>query len=227
MPFNRTRHGRPVNSTLDLSGTSMDHFEVLKHEIPLLESLSHRQDEIGYFAQEALRFYSIAGSLKESDLLRNAFAGDRQISHILGRSLLEGFFWLVYIFDNPAHRQTRFGEKLTSFKREYGKFWNEKIVPGKTQMEPADPAWAALPRAMDVNSMLAQVKNDHDNNLSFLYMIYRVASFDTHGNSMDALFQSVFGKPCNFSALDFVYGFDLIANHYLVILQELRSAKEI
>lgn len=205
----------------------MDHFEVLKQQLPLLESLSKRQDEIGYFGQEALRFYSIAGTLKENDLLKNGSAGERQIAHILGRSLLEGFFWLVYIFDNPAQRQLRFSEKLSAFKREYGKFWNEKIVPGKSDMEPADPTWAGLPRPMDVNSMLAQVKNDHGDNLSFLYFVYRVASFDTHGNSMDVLFQSVFGKPCNFSALNFPYGFDLVANHYLVILQELQNAGEI
>ena len=94
-------------------------------------------------------------------------------------------------------------------------------------MEPADPTWAGLTRPKDINSMLAQLTNDHGDRLSFLYFVYRVASFDTHGNSMDALFQSVFGKPCNFSALDFNYGFDLIANQYLVILQELQSRQEI
>lgn len=205
----------------------MDHFDVLKQELATLEALSGRPDEIGYFAQESLRFYSIAGTLKENDLLKNASAGERQISHILGRSLLEGYFWLIYIFDDPAQRKARFDEKLHAFKREYGKFWNEKLVPGKSQMEPADTGWAGLPKAKDVNSMLAQVKNDYGDRLSYLYFVYRVASFDTHGNSMDVLFQSLFGKPCNFSALDFNYGFDLIANQYLVILQELQSRQEI
>ena len=205
----------------------MDHCEVLEQQLATLEALSGRPDEIGYFAQEALRFYSIAGSLKESDLLKNASAGDRQISHILGRSLLEGYFWLIYIFDDPAERKARFDEKLHAFKREYGKFWNEKIVPGKSQMEPADASWAGLSKPKDVNSMLAQVKNDHGDRLSYLYFVYRIASFDTHGNSMDVLFQSVFGKPCNFSALDLNFGFDLIANHYLVILEELQARKEI
>ena len=205
----------------------MDHFNILKQQLAALEALSGRTDEIGYFAQEALRFYSIAGTLKENDLLKNASAGERQISHILGRSLLEGYFWLIYIFDDPAQRKARFDEKLHAFKREYGKFWNEKLVPGKDQMEPADASWAGLPKTKDVNSMLAQVKNDNGDRLSYLYFVYRVASFDTHGNSMDALFQSVFGKPCNFSALDFNYGFDLIANQYLVILHELQSRQEI
>lgn len=205
----------------------MDHFNYLEQNLAALEALSGRPDAIGYFAQEALRFYSIAGTLKESKLLNNASAGERQISHILGRSLLEGYFWLIYIFDDPAQRKARFSEKLHAFKREYGKFWNEPLIPDKNQMEPADVSWAGLPKAKDVNSMLAQVKNDYGDSLSKLYFVYRIASFDTHGNSMDALFQSVFGKPCNFSALDFNYGFDLIANQYLVILQELQSSKEI
>ena len=205
----------------------MDHFEALKQQLPRLEALSGRPDEVGYFAQEALRFYSIAGTLKENDLLKNSSAGERQISHILGRSLLEGYFWLIYVFDDPGQRKARFDEKLQAFKREYGKFWNEKLVPGKTEMEPADASWAGLSKPKDVNSMLAQLKNDHGDRLSYLYFVYRVASFDTHGNSTEALFQSVFGKSCNFSVLDFNYGFDLIANQYLVILQELQCRQEI
>lgn len=79
---------------------------------------------------------------------------------------------------------------------------------------------------MDVNSMLAQVKNDYGDRLSYLYFVYRVASFDTHGNSMATLFKQSFGKSCNFSALNLQYGFDLIANQYLVILRELDLAGE-
>jgi hypothetical protein len=206
---------------------SVDHFELLKQEVPTLEAASSADGEVGYFAQEALRFYSIAGTLRDNGMLNNASAAERQISHILGRSLLEGFFWLIYIFDDPAQRATRFNEKADAFKREYGKFWNEPLIPDKQQMEPADGTWAALPRPKDVNSMLAQAKNDHGDKLSYLYFVYRVASFDTHGNSMDALFQSVFGKSCSFAVLDFKFGFDLIANHYLVIMQQLRSASEI
>ncbi|QDH69698.1 hypothetical protein [Marilutibacter alkalisoli] len=206
---------------------SVDHFELLKQQLATLEAIPSDRGEISYFAQEALRFYSIAGTLRENDMLKNASAAERQISHILGRSLLEGFFWLIYIFDDPAKRATRFEEKINAFKREYGKFWNEPIIPRKKSLEAADPDWAALPRPKDVNSMLAQAANDHGDKLSYLYFTYRVASFDTHGNSMDALFQAVFGKPCNFAVLDFAFGFDLIANHYLVIMGQLHDAGEI
>ena len=206
---------------------TVDHFEILKTELPNLQKLVETPGPIAFFAQECMRFYSVAGSLRETFPLTNATAEERYITHILGRSLLEGFFWIVYIFDSAGDRATRYEEKLNAFRREYGKFWGEKIVPGKVYMQPADASWASLPKPMDVNSMLAQVKNAHGDRLSYLYFVYRVASFDTHGNSLSTLFESAFGKSCNFSALDFEYGFDLIANTYLVVLRELRSGGEI
>ncbi|EJU9689824.1 hypothetical protein V9J77_003368 [Vibrio cholerae] len=218
---------QPLRRALDLLEVFMDHFELLKQQLEVLKGLSDRTDEIGYFAEEALRFYSIAGTLKDSDLLKNKSAEERQISHILGRSLLEGYFWLIYIFDEPAQRKARFDEKVHAFKREYGKYWNELLASSKKQMESADPSWTSLSKPKDLNSMLSQIKNDKGDKLSYLYSVYRAASFDTHGNSMDALFRTVFGKRCNFSFLDFNYGFDLMANQYLVILQELQSRQEI
>jgi hypothetical protein len=206
---------------------SINHFSLLKNELATLEVLSATDGAIGYFAQEALRFHSIAGTLVENDMLKNASAAERQISHILARSLLEGFFWLVYIFDDPNLRDSRFLEKTDSFKREYGKFWNEPMTPHKNLMEPADPSWVMLPKPKDTNSILAQVKNDHGNRLSYLYFTYRIASFDTHGHSMEVLFRSAFSKDCNFSALKLDFGFDLIANQYLCTLHELRAAGEI
>lgn len=206
---------------------TVDHFKLLEAQLPALRALANKPGQVAFFAQECMRFYSVAGSLRATFALSNASAEERYITHILGRSLLEGFFWVVYIFDSAGDRATRYDEKLNSFRREYGKFWGEKILPGKVQMEPADEAWASLPKPMDVNSMLSQVKNDHGDRLNYLYLVYRIASFDTHGNTLSALFESVFGKDCNFSALDFKYGFDLIANTYLVILDDLRHDGEI
>ena len=203
------------------------HFELLKEELFTLRGIASVPGAVGFFAQEAMRFYSIAGSLREAFALNNGTAEERYITHSLARSLLEGFFWLIYIFDDSAKRSARYDEKLNAFKREYGKLWNEQFLPGKNQLEPADPSWAAMPKPLDVNSMLAQAKNNYGDRLSYLYFVYRVASFDTHGNSLNTLFQATFGKDCNFSVLDLTSGFDLIANHYLVILQGLRDAREI
>jgi hypothetical protein len=204
-----------------------NHFELLKHQIPALEKISEIPGEIGFFAQEALRFCTIAGTLCATFPLDNSSIGERQITHILTRSLLENYFWLIYIFDDKSQRSVRYGEKLNGFKREYSKFIADPLVPQKDKLEPGDPVWNALPKPMDVNSMLAQIKNDFGDRLSYLYFVYRVASFDTHGNSMSVLFEQAFGKSCNFSALNLPFVFDLIANQYLVILQELTEAGEV
>lgn len=204
-----------------------NNFELLKQQAPTFEKISGSTGEIGFFAQEALRFHSIAGTLCETFPLDNSSIEERQITHILARSLLENYFWLIYIFDDKSQRSARYDQKLNGFKREYSKFIADPLIPQNHKLEPADPSWSAVPKPMDVNSMLAQVKNDHGDRLNYLYFVYRVASFDTHGNSMSVLFRQAFGKECNFSVLNLPYGFDLIANQYLVILQKLTAAGEI
>ena len=169
-----------------------DHFELLKQQAPTLERISGTAGEIGFFAQEALRFITIAGTLTATFPLDNSSIGERQITHILARSLLENYFWLIYIFDDRSQRTTRYSEKVNSFKREYSKYIDDPLVPQKDKLEPADPAWKALPKSLDVNSMLAQVKNDYGDRLSYLYFVYRVASFDTwqqHGRPLRGSFR--------------------------------------
>jgi hypothetical protein len=80
---------------------------------------------------------------------------------------------------------------------------------------------------MDVNSMLNQLTNDYGDRLSYLYSIYRVTSFDTHGKNLNNVFKTAFGKTANFPILNIGYAFDLVANQYLVILGGLRDAGEI
>ena len=91
---------------------NVDHFELLKAELPQLQKLADTPGAIAFLAQESIRFYSVAGSLRETFPLTNATAEERYITHILGRSLLEGFFWVVYIFDSVGNRATRYDEKL-------------------------------------------------------------------------------------------------------------------
>ena len=204
-----------------------DDFKILEREIKTLEKLSGFPREIGYFAQEAMRFYTVAASLRETFALNNSSIEERQITHILTRSLLEGYFWLLYIFDDSAKRSGRYDEKLNSFKLAYVKLLDERLLSHRDQLEPVDPGWAALPKPIDLKSMLAQLKNAYGDRLSYLYYVYRVSSFDTHGNSLGVLFEEVFGKRCNFVALNLKFGFDLMANQYLGILQDLRNAGEI
>jgi hypothetical protein len=72
--------------------------------------------------------------------------------------------------------------------------------------------------------MLAQVRNDYGDRVNYLYFVYRVASFDTHGRSLGTIAEDVFGKKCNFPVLKIKEAFEFVANQYLVVLNDLRSA---
>ena len=205
-----------------------NHFEQLKNELSAIKILSASGGMNGFFGQEALRFRSVAGTLlKNFTTDKNASVDERYITHILARSLMENYFWLLYIYDDPVKKADRYKELINSLKRDYLKLLNEPLLPHKDKLETADPAWSTLPKTMDVNSMLAQLKNDYGDRLSYLYFIYRITSFDTHGKSLDNLLQTTFGKAVNFPVLDIGYAFDMVANQYLVILEQIRSAGEI
>ena len=75
--------------------------------------------------------------------------------------------------------------------------------------------------------MIAQARNLHGKRLDHLYFIYRIASFDTHGKSLNNIIVAALGgaNP-NFPALNLEYGFDLIANQYLCTLRDLEAAGE-
>lgn len=206
----------------------MDNFDQLKSELTTIQRLAAGNGANGFFGQEVLRFHSIAGTLIENfNLTKTSSVDERYITHILSRSLLENYFWLIYIFDDSTKKEMRYGEVINSFKRDYLKLLNEKQLPDKDKLEPADSSWSSLPRAMNVSSMLTQVTNDYDDRLNYLYFIYRITSFDTHGKNMNVILKTVFRKDCNFPVLDLNVAVDLVANHYLVILQGLRTQGEI
>ena len=205
-----------------------NYFHQLQNQLPAIRSLSSCGGVKGFFGQEALRFHSIAGTLLSNfSLDKGAGVDERYITHILARSLLENYFWLIYLFDDPAQAEVRYEQLTNSFKRDYLKLMNENQLPHKDQLERADPSWASLQRAPDVNRMLAQVTNDYGDRLSYLYFIYRITSFDTHGKNLGTVFQTVFGKTRNFPVLDLKHAIELVANQYLVILDGLRSGDDI
>jgi hypothetical protein len=203
-----------------------NYFEQLKAELLAIRKLAQSSGANGFFAQEVLRFYSIAGTLLALEgfsLDEKATVDERYMTHVLSRSLLENYFWIIYLFDDPAKTSDRYEELKNSFKKDYHKLLNEPLLPRKNELEPADPSWANLPRGLDVNSMLAQVKNDYGDRLNYLYFVYRITSFDTHGKSLGTIFEDVFGKNCSFPVLKIKYAFELVANQYLVVLNDLRS----
>ena len=208
--------------------TEMSCFEDLEKELPALRGAANLSGPVGFFAQEALRFFSVAGTIKGSfPLDESASFEDRCMTHVLVRSLLENYFRILYIFDNPSDTQTRYNSVVENFKREYGKLMNAPLLPRKNELESAGAEWYQLPRGLDINSMLEQLQNDYGDRLSYLYFTYRIASFDTHGNNLKAIADDVFGKPCNCPVLKLDYVIELVSNQYLVVLQDMRGRGEI
>lgn len=212
-----------------------EYFEQLKAGLPAITKLSQSGGANGFFAQEVLRFHSIAGTLlevKDFSLDENSNVDERYLTHILSRSLLENYFTILYLFDDPAQTTSRYEELKNSFKDDYRKLmndlkarsWRNVMHVYQTQLEPADPAWAQAKALPNVNDMLIKLRNDYGDRLSYLYPIYRISSFDTHGRSLGTIFEAVFGKKCNFPVLKIKYAFGLIANQYLVVLNDLRKS---
>ncbi len=207
--------------------TNIDHFQLLNGRLDRFRDLGRRPGPIGFLGQEALRFHSIAGTLKANGMVGNSSDDERYISHILARSVIENFFWMVYIFDNSASRQSRYDNLVTSFKREYGRFYDEKLYVNSHLAEPGE-GWSQLQSGLDLRSMIAQVRDDHGNRHDQLYAIYRIASFDTHGKSLNNVIESALGVSSPiFPTIDINRGFDLIANHYLYTLSVLEAAGEV
>lgn len=212
--------------------TMTSHFDQLASELETFKKLSQNGGVNGFLGQEVLRFHSIAGTLltvENFTLDETASVDERYITHILSRSLLENYFWIIYLFDNPTESNSRYDELKNAFKRDYSKLMNENQLPHKSLLEPADSTWSSLPRSssLDVSSMLAQIKNDHGDRLNYLYFVYRIASFDTHGKNMGTVLEAVFNKKCNFPVLKIKYAFDLMANQYLVVLGDLKNRGEV
>ena len=210
-----------------------NNYNQFEQELQNLKSLEQRNDELGFFSQECSRFYTISKSLKESDLNLGITCppDHRYMTHPLIRSLLENFAAIIYIFDDLANTCSRYEIIKNKFRLEYNKLmngfqtppWDAIITAQNLQLEPSNPNWASLPRELDVNSMLAAVRNNYGDRLDYLYMAYRISSFDTHGRSLETIFNAVFNKKCNFPVLKVDYIFELIASEYLAILNKLKQ----
>jgi hypothetical protein len=190
----------------------------LHAEIPNIKAYLPRHARDSFFIQEVLRFHSVAGTMEQSFQNIAMSIDERIMSHIWLRSLIENYFKLLYIYQDPAKAQARFDECVRGFQLEYSKLYNDPWLPHKNQLEPADPSWKGLKKPMDLNSMITAAMTAQGQRLSYLYFVYRISSFDTHGNSLEALFSASFNKTsCNFPVLKLEPVTELIANEYLVI----------
>lgn len=211
------------------------HFDLLGKELNNIKELKQNPDATGFFLQEVLRFYSIAGTLLTSDicLTTSSTVDGRYLTHVLSRALLEPYFTILYIFDDFSLMSARYEEQKNTFKDNYRKLmndlnkpeWSNFMTQHGNKLEPADPTWKDLKKLPDVNTMLGYVKNHNGGTLQYLYPLYRITSFDTHGRSLGTIFESVFGKQCNFPILDIEYAIELMANEYLSLYNNLRTNK--
>ncbi|MEI9556656.1 hypothetical protein V5069_08260 [Citrobacter freundii] len=212
-------------------------FDILNAEIPIIQALPQNADASGFFIQEVLRFHSLAGTMLNSGFSLNVSCSvdERYLTHVLTRSLLEPFFIILYIFDDLTHMPVRYEEQKNTFKEQYLKLMNDLNAPEwshfmqnhGSQLQSPNPSWSKLNKLPDVKSMLHGLKNAHNNRLDYLYPLYRITSFDTHGRSLGTIFESVFGKVCNFPVLDIEKAIEYIADGYIFILNDLRQNKVI
>jgi hypothetical protein len=146
------------------------YFEQLEPEKPTLLALSKTGGANGFFAQEALRFLSIAGTLIAAGsflLDEKSSVNERYLTHVLARSLIENWFTIIYLFDDPAQTPSRYDALKSTFRAEYRKLLNDPDLPHKNKLEPADPTWGNLPGLPNVHDMLVQVRNDYGDRLSY------------------------------------------------------------
>jgi hypothetical protein len=176
-----------------------------------------------FASEELLRFISIGGTVLESFPNVQTCINERMLSHIYLRSILENFFWLLYIFDGNDQNQwaVRYDEYVNSFKKEYVKLYNESQLPYKSELVAPDSSWQGITNTKDTKSMLAAVRNIHGDRLDYLYFTYRVTSFDVHGKTLSSLAEASFSKKINFPVLKPKNIMDIIANEYWSIWQKI------
>jgi spore cortex formation protein SpoVR/YcgB (stage V sporulation) len=180
-----------------------------------------------WLREESLRFLSIAGTIKQSFTNPEPAGDERFITHILTRSLIEGFFLILYVFEDSDQSVSRFEEIVSGFKCGYTKMRNEISISLQNSLTAPDPSWSITAKKLDLKSKLAQHSNLHGSKYDFLYFIYRISSFDTHGISLPSIVESAFGQPVNFPVLKPLEIFDLVADYYYCLLSPLVTTSSI
>jgi hypothetical protein len=199
-------------------------FKKLSDLLPTFRAASFKEDHKNFAVDEFMRFHSVGDTVLVSFPNTTTSVDERIITHILLRSILENFFWLLYIFDgaNAASWSSRFDEYMNGFKREYSKLYADPDLPRKSEIEQSNPSWSSLQKPRDLNSVLVAVKNAHGSRLDYLYFTYRITSFDTHGKTLKSLFSSAFQKDCNFPVLKIEEVIELMADSYLDTWQRIQ-----
>ncbi|RXK88304.1 hypothetical protein EST62_03555 [Chlorobaculum sp. 24CR] len=196
---------------------------------PKLKEIVAKKEEIYSFTstvshecflkEEVLRFISIAGTIANSFPNVATSIDERILSHIMLRSVIENYIKIRYIFHDSSKTANRFDEILNSFRDEYSKLFNDIHSAYRSEIETPIIGWKTRPKAPNLKDMLSIIKDDLGESLDKSYFIYRIGSFDTHGNSLNALFNAVFDKDCNFPYLEIFSIIEHIADYYLSLFK--------
>ena len=105
--------------------TVTQYFQQLQDKVSSIRAYAPKNNLDAFFIQEVLRFFSIAGTIDQSFKNVKISIDERIITHILMRSLIENYFRLLYIYDDPKQSQARFDECVNGFKIQYAKMYND------------------------------------------------------------------------------------------------------
>lgn len=212
---------------------STDYFKLLNEQFTSAEELSKQKSAKGFLGQEILRFTTIAGTLLgnmkpdgQFVLDDSASVDERYITHPLIRSLLENFFKIIYIFHDSELESERFEKAVNGFKDDYRKLLNALKKPGweefmneyGSSLQSANDGWSDLPRLKNTNDILVEIDKFSDYNFQRLYALYRMSSFDIHGNSLKVFFDVAFDTECNFPIIKIKDAIEMIAFTYVALL---------
>jgi hypothetical protein len=97
-----------------------------------------------FAAEQLIRFLGLGGTMMQTLASYPAGPDRNSLLNLIGRPLIESYFWMEYIFDGPDRIswEVRYDEFLVSFKQEYAKLYNEPQLPYKSTLDTSDPEWA-------------------------------------------------------------------------------------
>lgn len=201
-------------------------FTSLEAQRSTILGYTQKHDDTGFFLQEAIRFLAVGGSLRSPgmNLSHTATVDERYLTHPLLRTLLENYFTIIWIYDDPSAITARYDMVIGKFAADYTKMWNEFTThapfgpflagPGST-LHPATSLKVAIGTCPDVRAMLNACTRSTGTRLTDLYALYRITSFDVHGKSLATIIEKAFSSsPVNFPILDVGTALDQIATDY-------------
>ena len=103
------------------------------------------------------------------ELNKRISADERYITHPLCRTLIENFFAIMYLFDDPSKTGERYENLINSFKYDYRKMHAEENLPYKESLERPPDNWKDLKPDLNLRDKLSRlsIKTEKNSEKSF------------------------------------------------------------